>query len=153
MSEDKLKRAIELMIRTDHMHKHLIDSCVKDIGVQHTGHRILMHLARHKLLPSQKELAEHLNITPAAVTLALKKLEGDGYIERSLGQDNRFNETKITEKGRALVNKTKDAFLRTDRLLFEGFSPEELDSYINCLCKMQRNMELIHEMKERDITR
>ncbi len=150
MSEDRLNRAIEMMIRTDHMHRHLIDSCVKDIGVQHTQHRILMHLARHKLLPSQKELAEHLNITAAAVTLSLKKLERDGYIERSLGQDNRFNEIMITEKGRALVSKTRDAFSKTDRSLFVSFTSEELDAYIKALEKMQENMNRIIEMKGKE---
>lgn len=149
MSEDRLSRAIEMMIKTDHKHRQLIDSCVRDTGVVHTQHRILMHLARHKTLPSQKELAEHLNITPAAVTQSLKKLERDGYIEKCLGQDNRFNEVSITEKGRALVKKSKDAFFKTDRALFEDFSPEELENYMRCLEKMQNNMNKIIEMKGR----
>ena len=141
MSTEKLNRAIEMMIATDRKHRHLIDSSVRDIGIQETRHRILMHLARHKMLPSQKELAEHLKVTPAAVTLALKKLEIDGYIERSLGQDNRFNEIMITEKGRALVSRTRDAFSETDRAVFEGFCEEELDCYIRLLEKMQDNMD------------
>ena len=37
-----------------------------------------------------EELAEHLEITPAAVTCALKKIEKDGYVERrTLGQDSK----------------------------------------------------------------
>lgn len=140
MSENKLATAIDAMIRTDHMHKSLIDSRVREIGIHRTQHRILMHLARREKLPSQKELAEHLDITPAAVTGALKKIESDGYIERTLGHDTRYNEIKITEKGRELVALTRELFSATDKSMFDGFSDRELDTYIACLGKLQANI-------------
>ncbi|MBQ8322250.1 MAG: MarR family transcriptional regulator [Clostridia bacterium] len=140
MSNTKLVLAIDMMIRTDRMHKCLIDSRVREIGIHRTQHKILMHLARHDKLPSQKELAEHLDITPAAVTGALKKIEQGGYIERMLGHDNRYNEIRITDKGRELVMRTREMFSETDRSLFEGFSDEELDTYISCLMKLQSNI-------------
>ena len=99
-----------------------------------------MHLARDGMLPSQKELADRLDITPAAVTGALKKIEQDGYIKRSLGHDTRFNEIKITEKGRALVELTKVTFSKADASMFDGFTDEELDTYISCLEKLQENI-------------
>ena len=138
--EDRM-RAVEMMMKTHHMHRSLIDSRVHEIGVHRTQHRILMHLARHEHLPSQKELAEHLDITPAAVTLALKKIERDGYIERTLGQDNRFNELRITEKGRDIVKRTRKLFSEADLSMFEGFSDAELSTYLLCLEKMQANMQ------------
>ncbi len=148
MSDTKLSQAIEMMIRTDHMHKALIDSRVRDIGIHRTQHRILMHLARHEKLPSQKELAEHLDVTPAAVTGALKKIEKDGYVERTLGHDNRYNELRITDKGRELVKLTRQLFSETDTSMFEGFSDEELDSYISSLEKLQANIRKQQERKE-----
>ena len=140
--ESKLSRAVEMMIKTDHMHKTLIASRASEIGMHRTQHRILMILDRHGKLPSQKELAEHLNITPAAVTCALKRIEADGYVEIVLGQDNRYRELFITEKGRELVLKTRSLFSATDRSLFEGFTDSELDTYINCLEKLQKNISL-----------
>ena len=140
MSDTKLSRAVDMMIRTDHMHKALIDSRVHEIGIHRTQHRILMHLARDGMLPSQKELAERLDITPAAVTGALKKIERDGYVERTLGQDNRYNELKITEKGRELVKLTRRLFSEADTSMFDGFTDEELTTYINCLEKLQENI-------------
>ncbi len=148
MPEQKLAHAIEMTIKNDHMHKQLIDSCVRDIGVQHTQHRILMHISRNGTLPSQKKLAEHLKITPAAVTLSLKKLERDGFIYRTLGQDNRFNELKLTEKGRSLAERTRDAFSSIDKHLFDGFTEEELDVYISFLEKIKGNMENLKEQKK-----
>lgn len=148
MSETKLSQAINMMIKTDHMHKSLIDSRVGALGIHRTQHRILMHLAKHDKLPSQKELAEHLNVTPAAVTGALKKMEKDGYVERTLGQDNRYNELRITEKGRELVIKTRRLFCEADASMFEGFTDEELDTYISCLERLQANIKKQCERKE-----
>ena len=147
MSETKLSRAINMMIKTDHMHRALIDSRVGALGIHRTQHRILMHLARQDSLPSQKELAKHLDVTPAAVTGALKKIEQDGYVERTLGHDNRFNELHITEKGREVVNKTRLVFSEVDAAMFEGFSDEELDLYISCLEKLQANIKRQCERK------
>ena len=148
MSDTKLSRAVDIMIRTDRMHRCLIDTKVRGIGIHSTQLRILMHLARYEKLPSQKELADYLNITPAAVTGALKKIEKDGYIERSLGQDVRYNELRITEKGRDLVELTRGVFTKTDRSLFDGFTDEELNLYISCLEKLQENIRRQFEIKE-----
>ena len=147
MIESKLSRAINMMIKTDHMHRALIDSRVGSLGIHRTQHRILMHLARHDSLPSQKELAAHLDVTPAAVTGALKKIEQDGYVERTLGHDNRYNELRITDKGRELVNKTELVFSEADSSMFEGFSDYELDMYISCLEKLQANIRKQYERK------
>ena len=76
--------------------------------------------------------------TPSHLT---KKLENDGYIERTLGQDTRYNEIKITEKGRELLDRTHELFLRVDSAMLEGFSAEELDSYIAYLERMQKNIQ------------
>ena len=140
MQDDKLMQAVDMMIRTDRMHKSLIDYRAKEIGLHRTQHRILMILSRLGELPSQKELADRLDITPAAVTCALKGMEEGGYIERTLGQDTRYNELHITEKGKALVKKTRELFSKTDRSLFDGFTDSELDVYIRCLEKLQNNI-------------
>ncbi len=132
------------MISTSRMHKCAIDSLVKEIGIHRTQHRILMHLAKStELVPSQKELAERLGITPAAVTGAIKSIEHEGYIVRTLGHDNRFNEIKITEKGRAILEKTHELFSKIDGEMFFGFNDEELDAYISLLTKIQNNISKI----------
>lgn len=81
-----------------------------------------------------------MQITPAAVTGALKKLENDGYISRTLGHDNRFNELEITEKGREVVEMSEKIFISTDKSLFDGFSDDELDIYIRCQEKIKENI-------------
>lgn len=150
MQENNLLRAIDMMIRTNHMHKALIDSRVRTLGIHRTQHRILMHLARHEKLPSQKDLADHLDVTPAAVTCALKKIEKDGYVERTLGHDNRYNELRITEKGKELVTQTRQLFCEADSSMFDGFTDEELKTYICCMEKLQANIKKQCERKEKE---
>ena len=140
MNEEKISSAVNIMIKTDRMHKHLLDSGVSKIGLHRTQHRVLMHIARHGRLLSQKSLAEHIGITPAAITGVLKKLESDGYIERIQGDDNRYNEVKLTENGKKVVEDSFKIFSTLDTSLFEGFSDDELDGYISCLNKIQENI-------------
>jgi DNA-binding MarR family transcriptional regulator len=141
MVENNNFKAVNMLISTNRMHKRLIDSSVSDkVGLHRTQHVILMHLSKKDRLPSQKELAEHLNITPAAITSALKKLESGGYISRSMGDDNRFNEILITELGRRVVEESKAVFAKIDESMFLGFSNEELKILISYLERMQNNM-------------
>lgn len=141
MKEELVSRAISGMIMTDRMHKSIIDASVNDIGLHRGQHFILMHIADEGALASQKEIAQRFNISQAAVTVALRKLEADGYISRSLGEDNRFNRIRITEKGREMVDHSRALFRETDRYLFRGFTEEELLGYISCLEKIRANME------------
>ena len=140
MNQEKISSAVNTMIQTDRMHKHLIDSNVSKIGLHRTQHRVLIHIARHEKMLSQKSLAEHIGITPPAMTGILKKLEQDGYIKRVQGDDNRYNEVEVTELGKKVVDDSFSMFSRLDKTLFEGFSDSELDLYSHCLEKIQDNI-------------
>ncbi len=138
--DNKVFNAINRLMKINRGHKHLIDSQVAKIGIHRTQHRILMHLARAGNLPSQKQLAFAFDITPAAITGALKKLEKDGYIERKNGADNRFNEVTITEKGREVVGKTRELFAEVDNSLFDSFSDTELTVFSEYLDRIIENL-------------
>ena len=148
MNEEKISSAVNVMIQTDRMHKQLLDSNVSKIGIHRTAHRVLMHIARHERMLSQKSLAEHIGITPAAITGVLKKLESDGYIERVHGDDNRYNEVKVTDLGKKVVEESFSMFMKLDTSLFYGFTDEELDGYIHCLEKIQKNIKSIENKPE-----
>ena len=139
--EEKFLLAMRKMIKIQKKHKSFIESKASDFGLHSTHHRVLMHLAKKGNLMSQKELALHLEITPAAVTGILQKLEQDGYIERSLGEDNRFNEIKITETGKTIVDKTRVIFSDIDKSLFKDFTEEEMKDLIAFLDRIDKNIE------------
>ena len=140
-----LDRAIQMMMRTDRTHHRLIEERVRSLGLHRTSHMMLMHLSRNEDSPSQRELAEHFCITPAAVTGILNNLERDGFIRRCSGKDSRTNEIVITKEGRAIVDRSRALFSEVDVEMFDGLTEEELLAYIATLEKILANMERTKE--------
>ena len=140
MNDSKIFSAVNTMIKTDRMHRQMLDGYVSRIGIHRTQHRILMHIERNNRIVSQKSLAEYIGITPAAVTGAIKKLECEGYIRRAHGSDGRYYELELTDLGKRIVEETKKQFSELDTSLFEDFTDEELDGYTTYLEKIQKNI-------------
>lgn len=136
-------RAVGLLMRIMRRHHALVERRIGDLGIHHSQHRMLMQLAkRQEDMPSQKELAEIMGISPAAVTATLKKLEKEGYITRSMtNEDNRKNEIRITEKGLSEVMESRTIFESSDRTLFDGFSPEEMTALLSFMERIDRNLD------------
>ena len=104
------------------------------MGVHQSQHNMLMYIAHEVEVPTQKQIAEKFGITPAAVARCLKSLENEELIERENAvEDSRCNRIIITEKGRAIINKSVDIFKETDENLFGQLSNEELLDFNRCL--------------------
>ena len=102
---------------------------------------ILMYLCRCKDKISQKDIAEHFEISPAAVAVSLKKLESGGYImRRSAENDNRFNEIEITDKGKEIVEYSKNSFEVIDSKTFEGITDDNKQKLADLLDKVICNL-------------
>ncbi len=150
--EERIRRAVMLFLCTHRRHKRVLDSLVAELGISNTQHRLLMHLHRTECKPTQTELARTFDVSTAAITTMLKKLEGEGLISRiQSAEDNRFNEIAITEKGYEMVCRTRHMFSRTDLAMFTEFTPEELEAFITCLEKMSAALKEQEEGK-REIT-
>ena len=136
-------RAVGLLIRVMRRHHACVERRIGDLGIHHGQHRMLMQLAkRQEDIPSQKELAEIMGISPAAVTATLKKLEREEYISRSMtDEDNRKNEIRITEKGFSKVVESRAVFESTDTEMFAGFTPEEIATFISFMERLDRNLD------------
>lgn len=136
-------RAVGLLHRVMRRHHALVERRTCDLGIHHSQHRMLMTLARcQQDTPSQKELAEILGISAAAVTSTLKRLEREGYITRSMtDEDNRKNEIRITEKGIAKLLEGRAIFETSDRTMFDGFAPEEIATFISFMERIDRNLD------------
>ena len=136
-------RAVGLLIRVMRRHHACVERRIGDLGIHHGQHRMLMKLAcRQGDIPSQKELAEIMGVSPAAVTTTLKKLEREEYISRSMtDEDNRKNEIRITEKGLSKVVESRAVFESTDTEMFAGFTPEEIATFISFMERLDRNLD------------
>ena len=84
---------------------------------------ILKHMERaqpHSF--SQRDMANALHISPAAVTNSLKAMEKNGYISREPEkEDARRNRVELTDKGRAAVEGCEDMVRRIYEAVCVGF--------------------------------
>ena len=145
MIENKNYLLIQKIISANRMHKKAIETVIDDTGIHRSRHQILMNLAKKDKFKSQKEIAEHLGITQAAMTVALSKMERDGLISRQVGKDERYNEISITEKGREIIEMSKEHFMKVDEQTFSGFTDDEFEIFSKCIDKMQSNLKVILE--------
>lgn len=154
-----VQSTIRAFISADILHRKTIEEWAADAGIHRSGHRMLMHLTRCETTPTQKDIANHFDISPAAVAVTLKKLESDGYIERGkCGErtDSRFNEIKITERGRDIALASRKYFQHVDSEAFKDFTVEELTVFSSMLERMQNNLKnvtpIFRESDEIEIT-
>ena len=148
MDSKPYSEAVCAMIDLLRMHKALASEKIESLYPHRTAHMMLMYLSRKDVCSSQKELAEHFHITPAAVTGILKKLENDGYIERKAAIDLRNNMISITDRGLHMVASSRELFGEVDELLFCGFTMEEIENLICMINRMKDNIKKSQEGEE-----
>lgn len=136
-----LRDACRLFIHTDRLHRKEVERFAAELGVHRSQHFVLMRIADTGGCASQKELAERLEISPAALAVTLRKLEDGGYLSRNPSQnDFRTNEVALTEKGWEVRRLSKEKFSKIDEQMFDGFSDEELAAFVGFLERMQENL-------------
>lgn len=139
--EEQYHRIIHLLGVTDRTLKRSIAKKVEKTGVYRSQHRLLMILGKHPDC-SQTELAERLEISPAAVAVSLKKLEKSGFISRQCQEnDNRVNQVVITEKGWKIIDLSTQYFKEMENAFLSDFSEEELKQLQSFLERMIKNGE------------
>lgn len=123
------------------LHHQAIEGKIGATGVHKSQHMILMYLYRNKSELSQIDIAKHFEISPAAVAVSLKKLEAGGYIERNSAlSDNRYNEIRITEKGKEVVEYSRKVFECIDEKTFKGITDNERETLTSLLDKIIFNL-------------
>lgn len=135
---------MDLLSRQLHQsHRAAIQAELNAAGLKEVGHPMLVSILQSAVedpsgqCQAQRELADLLHVSPAAVANSLKCLERDGYIRREPWQnDARRNRVILTEKGIQAVEGCRDVFQRVSARMMAGFSPEELAQ----LAQFQRRM-------------
>lgn len=135
---------MELLSRNlNQAHRAAVQGELNAAGLGEVGHPMLMSILQSAeedpegRCQAQRELADLLHVSPAAVANSLKCLERDGYIRREpWARDARRNRVLLTQKGAAAVEGCRDVFRRVSARMMAGFSPEELHQ----LAQFQRRM-------------
>lgn len=113
-------------------------------GLHEVSHPLLLCILRSTAKGqglTQRELAERLGVSPAAVTTSLKSLEKRGYIHREPEPgDARRNRVTLTEEGRRAVETCAGCFQRVNDRMARGLSAEEKEQIRVLLRKMLDNL-------------
>lgn len=133
------QQLIKKMMHINRMHRRIIEKKVSKLGLHRSQHMVLMYLARHSDGVSQKDIAEHFDISPAAVAVTLKKLETGGYIVRNSAEDDsRKNNVSFTEKGKEIADKSRKIFSEVDSAMTKTLSDDEYETINSCFEKMKQ---------------
>ncbi len=120
--------------------RYIIDKQFKEYGIYFGQPPILEYLAQNPDA-AQKEIADHLDISPASIAVSVKRMEKSGLVMRVADKtDARRNNLRISDKGRDLLKFAHNTFDSVDRAMLKGLTEEELDTFARLLTKMNSNM-------------
>jgi len=139
------KEIIHQLISFAMKYRKIMQYYLEETGVYQAQHRLLMEISRNPNV-SQKEIAGIMGISPATIAVSLKKLEKGNYINKEMDEgDNRLNQITITEKGRKVVEQSKQIFESTERKVLEGFTEDEKFALLHLLQKLNANLDKMEE--------
>lgn len=149
MGKDRFEKsrhadAVHDFISLNHLHRATVENSMEKLGLHRSQHIMLICIMHKGPFVTQKEIAAALEISPAAVTSTVKKLEADGYVKRTTdGDDGRCNKIGITEKGKKVLEMSRLGFAEIDTAMFEGFSDEEIEQFKEYVARMKDNLKKI----------
>ncbi|MBE6678043.1 MAG: winged helix-turn-helix transcriptional regulator [Ruminococcaceae bacterium] len=136
-----LKQTVREFMRANKLHRDAFSHVASKYGMHRGQHRMLMYICKKGGDVSQKQIASAMDVSPAAITVMLNKLEETGYIVRTPSAvDSRINHIMPTEKAHQLVDESCMYFDSLDKMLFADFDDESLKVLCAAFEKMQYNM-------------
>ena len=135
------------------MYYSRIQSQLAEVGLYRGQPPILMLLYKNDGM-SQKEMARALNLSPATMTVTLKRMEKAGLVLREMDEhDKRILRVHLSEKGREMCETGESRIGVVTAELLEGFTLEEQQQLNEYLGRIARNMERVVEKEpEQDKT-
>ena len=93
---------------------------------------------------SQKQMADALNLSPATMTVTLKRMEKAGLIVRKMdGHDQRVLRVHLSEQGKEMCQKGQEQCALVSEELLEGFTEQEEKQLRDYMERIARNMEAV----------
>lgn len=104
------------------------------------NHLRLLELVKAGGYGSQSALAERLFQDPPAVSRAVDKLETEGLLTRTEGQDRRCVKLQVTADADAVITHIDDAHMRLDGLIERVLTPAEQATLRTLLEKLDEGL-------------
>lgn len=89
----------------------------------------------------QGELERTFNITRATASDILKRMERDGLITRTPAPlDARMKKITLTDTAIQIADEVRQRIEKTEALMVQGISPDDLDTFFNVIDKIKTNL-------------
>ena len=106
------------------------------------GYRSIMMVLGKEDGISQLTIANETNLKPSTISIALKKMEHEGYITRvNDANDMRMSRVYLTEEGLEIANRAYNSTEQLSNVLLEGISRSDLETVMYVVEKMKENYE------------
>lgn len=137
INRDSLYYIFLEILRLHYYRSHVL---LEEIGVYH-GQPPMLFILNKTDGQSQKELATILGVTPATITVMLKRMEKSNLVIRKQDdEDQRISRVYITEEGKEIANKAKQVMNDIDQECFGNFTVEEKIILRRLLMQMRDNL-------------
>lgn len=138
--EPRLYPIVQRIKRLEIMHRLCIQRASVKEGVHLGQPPILIYIAEHEGC-TQREIADAQQVSASSIATSLKRMQRSGLIEKSVDTaDLRSNRLRLTGKGQAAMQRSRQACDAVDRQMFEGFSQEELSTFCHYLDRLIDNL-------------
>ncbi len=130
-----------LLVSVCRLHHTRADQSMDRIGLYRGQGSLLMILSHYDGM-THSEIAEKLEISPAAATKVIQRMEQAGYLQcQADPADERVSRVYLQDTGRALIAEIDRAFGELDRMTFEGLPEPDLERFGDLLTHMQANLQ------------
>lgn len=151
VNEKWMESSFMLIHQVAHLAKYQALKEMESCGLKPNQAGILFMLRSEGRL-SQKELAKRVGVTPPSMTVALKKLEKQGYIVREQDEkDQRITRIRISDSGIQCMEGLRSMMKSLETGLYEGISQEERCELQRVLFRMRENILKYKEFKGMDM--
>lgn len=90
---------------------------------------------------TQAQLGKMMVVKRSNVTSVLDRMERDNLVERlDVPGDRRYNEVRLTDKGKVVVNNVKDAYMAAVQELLSGLSEPEMEILLDMLGRIRKRI-------------
>ena len=121
-------------------HRYRVSKAASSLGL-YFGQPAILEFISYNNGCTQKELAEHLHVSPASVATSLKRMEKSGFIARIDDKDDsRKKRLTVTEKGANALRDFRKVCDETDEQVFSGFTEEEKETLMYFLKRLNMNI-------------
>jgi DNA-binding MarR family transcriptional regulator len=131
------------MVSVCRLHHTRADQTMERFGLYRGQAVLLMILSRHEGI-THSEIAEKLEISPAAATKVIKRMEAAGYVQRQADPaDERVSRVYLQDQGRALIAEIERDFGKLEQAMFDGVPEPELVRFRDVLTQMAANLQRV----------